>query len=63
MTYLVTETYLVDLVLTGDSGVVSGMKMGNIVPREGIEPTFLPFQTNVLPLQYVGSLMSPLCST
>ena len=41
-------------------GAVSVMKMGNIVPRVGIEPTPLAFQADVLPVHYVGSLMSPL---
>ena len=36
------------------------MAMGNIVPRAGIEPTYLVFQASVLPLHHVGSLMSPL---
>ena len=36
------------------------VKMGNIVPRAGIDPTSLAFLASVLPLHYVGSLMSPL---
>ena len=36
------------------------MKMGNIVPREGIETTSLTFWSNVLPLHQVGSVMSAL---
>ena len=36
------------------------MKMGNIVPRVGIEPKSLVFQAGVLPLHHIGSLMSPL---
>ena len=32
--------------------------MRNIVPRAGIKPTYLAFQASVLPLHYVGSLMS-----
>ena len=34
--------------------IVSVTKMGNIVPRTGIEPS-------VLPLYHIGSLMSTLC--
>ena len=43
--------------------VVGVMKMGNIVPRAGIELTSLAFQTSVLQLHHVGSLMSciPTC--
>ena len=40
--------------------VMGVMKMGNIVPRAGLEPTSLAFQASVLPLHHVGSLMSPL---
>ena len=40
--------------------VVGGMKMENIVPRVGIEPTSLAFWASELPLHHVGSLMSPL---
>ena len=40
--------------------VVGVMKRGNIVPRVGIEPTSLAFRASVLPLHYVGFLMSPL---
>ena len=36
------------------------MKIGNIVPRTGIEPISLVFQASVLPLHHVGALMSPL---
>ena len=32
------------------------MKMGNAVPRVGLEPTSLEFQANVLPLHHIGSL-------
>ena len=42
------------------SSVMGVMKMGNIVPRAGVEPTCLVFWASVLPLQYIGSLMSPL---
>ena len=38
------------------------MKMGNIVPRAGIEPTSLALRASVLSLHDVGSLMSPLYS-
>ena len=37
------------------------MKMGNIVPREEIEPTSMAFWASVLPLHHIDSLMSPLC--
>ena len=40
--------------------VVGVMKMGNTVPRAGIEPISLAFFASVLPLHHVGSLMSPL---
>ena len=36
------------------------MKLGNIVPRAGLEPTSLVLRSRVLPLQHIGSLMSPL---
>ena len=36
------------------------MKMGNIGPRAGLEPTSLAFQACILLLHHVGSLMSPL---
>ena len=36
------------------------MKIGNIVPRVGIEPRSLAFRASVLPLHHVGSLMAPL---
>ena len=32
-------------------------KMGNTVPRAGLEPTSLAFQASVLPLHHVGSLI------
>ena len=35
--------------------------MGNTVPRAGLEPKSLAFRTRVLPLHYVGYMMSPLC--
>ena len=38
--------------------VMGVMKMGNIVPRAGVEPTSLAFRTNVPPLHHVGSLTS-----
>ena len=41
--------------------VVDVMKMGNIVPRAGIEAASLAFQASVLQLHHVGSLNSPLC--
>ena len=36
------------------------IKMGNTVPRVGIEPTSHAFRASVLPLHHVGSLMSAL---
>ena len=38
------------------------MKMGNIVPRAGLETTSLTFQASVLLLDHIRSLMSPLYS-
>ena len=40
--------------------VVGVTKMGNIVNRAGLEPTFLASWASVLPFHYVDSLMSPL---
>ena len=40
--------------------VIGVIKMGNIVPRAGIEPTSLAYKASVLPFQQVGSLMSPI---
>ena len=40
--------------------VLDVMKMGNIVPRAGLEPTSLHIQASVLPLHHVGSLMLPM---
>ena len=40
--------------------VVGVMKMGNSVPRAGIDPTSLASQASVLPLYHIDSLMSPL---
>ena len=41
--------------------VVGVMKMGNTVPRVGLEPTSLAFQASVLPLHHIGlPLMPPL---
>ena len=45
--YLYIDTYYV-------------VKMGNIVPRAGIEPISLAFWVSVLILRHIGSLMSPL---
>ena len=36
--------------------IMTVMKMGNIVPRAGIEPKSLAFWVSVLPLHHVGSL-------
>ena len=33
------------------------MKVGNIVPRAGLEPTYLTFWASVIPLHYGSSLM------
>ena len=46
--------------LVMDTSIVGVMKMGNIVPRAGIEPISLAFSVSVLPLHHIGSLMSPL---
>ena len=43
-----------------DTSVMGEIKMGNIVPRVGIEPTSLAFRVSVLPLHYIASQMSPL---
>ena len=40
--------------------IMGEMKMGNIVPRVGMEPTSLAIQASVLPLHQIGFLMSPL---
>ena len=40
--------------------VMGVMKVGNIVPRVGIEPTSLAFWASVSPLHHTVSLMSPL---
>ena len=40
--------------------VVGVMKMGNTMPRVGLEPTSLPFWASVLPLHHIGCLVSPL---
>ena len=40
--------------------VVGVMKIGTIVPRVGLEPTYLAFQAIVLALHHIGYLMSPL---
>ena len=47
--------------ITPATSVVGVMKMGNMVPRVGIEPTSLTFWATMLPLYHVGSLVSPLC--
>ena len=36
------------------------MQMGNTVPRAGLKLTSLAFRAGVLPLDHIGSLMSPL---
>ena len=36
------------------------MKMGNIVPRAGLESTSLALRAIVLPFHHIGSLMPPL---
>ena len=41
-------------------GVFGVMKMGNAVPRVGLEPTSLAFWVSVLPSHQVGCLMSTL---
>ena len=42
------------------TSVVGVMKIGNTVPRAGLETTLLAFWASVLPLHHVGSLMSQL---
>ena len=42
------------------TSVVDVMKMGNIVPRVGIEPTSLAFWVSLLPLHHIVPLMSPI---
>ena len=42
------------------TSIMAVTKMGNTVPRAGIEPTSLIFRANVLPLHHIESLMSPL---
>ena len=37
------------------------MKVGNIMPRAGLETTSLAIRASVLPLHHIGSLMSSLC--
>ena len=46
-------------ILVTEASVVGVMKMGNIVPRAGIEPTSLVFPASVLLLHHIGSGMSP----
>ena len=43
--------------------VVGVMKMGNIVPRAGLEPTSLAFWVSVLPLDFpdVTTILTPTC--
>ena len=43
-----------------ETSVVSVIKMVNIVPILGIEPTFLAFRASVLPLHHLGFLKSKL---
>ena len=42
------------------TSVMGVLKMGNIVPRVGMEPISLAFRASVLPLDHIGSLMLPL---
>ena len=42
------------MIIVMATSVMVVMKMGNIVPRAGLEPTSLAFQANVLPLHHVG---------
>ena len=44
---------------TNKLNVAGGIKMGNIVPRAGLEPTSLAFWVSALPLHHIGSLTSP----
>ena len=41
-------------ILVTATGVMRVMKMGNIVPRAGLEPTSLAFRASVPPLHHVG---------
>ena len=52
--------YTILILLNEVISVVGVMKMGNIVPRAGFEPTSLAFQASVLPLHDVGFQISPL---
>ena len=47
-------------ILVMATSVMGMMKMGNTVPRVGLEPTTLTSHTSVIPLHHIGSLMSPL---
>ena len=48
------------MILVMATSVVSVIKMGNLVPRAGLKPHFWHSGAGVLPLHYVGSLMTPL---
>ena len=69
LTYIDTQgrfnnytTCSLDRILVMETRVVSEMKMGNIVSRAGIKPTYLTFEASVLPLHRVGSYMLPVYS-
>ena len=47
-------------IMVTKTSVLGMIKMGNIVPRVGIEPTSLEFQASDLRLHHVGSPMSHL---
>ena len=49
-----------------DTTVVGVMKMGNTVPRAGLEPTSLALRASVLPLHHIGfpdvtTILTPTC--
>ena len=49
-----------DRIMVTETSIMGEMKMGNSVPRAGIEPTSLAFWASVLPLHHVGLDMSPI---
>ena len=47
-------------IMVMETSVIGVVKMGNIVPRAGLEPMSVALWASVLPLHHIGSLMSPL---
>ena len=47
-------------IMVTTTSVVGVVKMGNSVPRAGLESTSLAFQASMVPFHYACSLMSPL---